>query len=136
LDPAFITRSLRMSVLLAAFAFLFISVYVGPSWGLGVLLGGLWSVANLYLIKFIVERLVTPNRDLSAGVVLLAVVKFPLLYGLGYLILSRPWYQPLAPLIGFLIPFTVIVLKAAGRAMLDLQGPDAGRKTTRALLKR
>ena len=70
------------------------------------------------------------------GVILIAVVKFPLLYVLGYLIISRPWYDPLAPLLGFLIPFAVIVLKAAGRMLLGLQGPDPGRKTIRAFLKR
>jgi hypothetical protein len=136
LDSAFITRSLRMSVALAAFAFLFTSVYVDVSWGLGVLLGALWGTANLYLIKFIIEQLVSPNRTLSTGVILIAIVKFPLLYVLGYLIISRPWYDPLAPLLGFLIPFAVIVLKAAGRMLLGLQGPDPGRKTMRAFLKR
>jgi hypothetical protein len=63
-------------------------------------------------------------------------VKFPLLYGLGYLILSRPWYPFWAPLIGFSLPLLVIILKAVGRVLLRIEGDDAGRKPVHANLKR
>jgi len=136
LDLAFIIRSLKLTALLAVLGFLFASVYVGAGWGLGFLLGAAWGIGNLYLIKILIQLSVRlDSRDWTA-VGILVLVKFPLLYGLGYLILSRSWYPFLAPVAGFSLPLGVIVLKAMGRVLLRIEGPDAGRKPAQADLKR
>jgi len=136
LDLAFITRSLKLTALLSGLGFIFASVYLGAGWGLGFILGAAWGIGNLYLIKRLIELSVRlEGRDLAA-VVILVLVKFPLLYGLGYLILSRSWYPFWAPVIGFSLPLAVIVLKAIGRVLLGIEGSDAGRKPVHADLKR
>lgn len=123
MDLSFITRSLKMTAGLAVLGFLFATVYGGWSWGLGFVLGAFWGVANLYLIKTLIGRVITlDNRDwLSVGVFLL--VKFPLLYVLGYLIISRDWYTVWAPVAGFSLSIVVIVLKAGGRAIMKMDEP-------------
>lgn len=109
-----------MTVALGLLGYVFGSVYVGWGWGLGFLLGALWGAGNLYLLKSLIERVVKiGDRDLMSIAVLMAV-KFPLLYFIGYLILSRDWYGVSAPVLGFSLSLGVIVLKAAGRMLLKL----------------
>ena len=121
---------------LALLGFLLGTYYVNTAWAVGFALGALWSIANLYLIKVLIEKVITLDKRPAGPVALLVLVKFPLLYGLGFLILSWGWYDVLAPLIGFSLPFAVVVLKAAGRFWLGIDGPDAGRKVIGAGLKR
>lgn len=135
MDLAFITRSLKMTAVLAVLGYLFATVYAGPGWGFGFLLGALWGVANLYLIKSLIERIVTlDERDwMTVGVFLL--VKFPLLYALGFFILSRDWYAVWAPVAGFSLSIVVIVLKAAGRAIMKMDEPKRRRVATHSGVK-
>jgi hypothetical protein len=136
LDSAFIIRSLRTAVALALLGFVLGAYYLNFAAGVGFLLGALWSIANLYLIKVLIEKVITLAKRPAGPVALLVLVKFPLLYGLGFLVLSWGWYDVLAPLCGFSLPFVVVVLKAAGRLWLGIDGPDAGRKPLGAGLKR
>ena len=136
MDSAFIIRSLRTTVALALLGFILGAYYVSSAWGVGFALGALWSIANLYLIKVLIEKVITLEKRPTGPVVLMVLVKFPLLYGLGFLVLSWGWYDVLAPLFGFSLPFAVIVLKAAGRFWLGIDGPGAGRKPVGAGLKR
>ncbi len=136
MDSAFIIRSLRATVALALLGFILAAYYVNTAWGVGFVLGALWSIANLYLLKVLIEKVITLDKRPAGPVVLLVLVKFPLLYGVGFLILSWGWYDVLAPLLGFSLPFAVIVLKAAGRMWLGIDGPGTGRKPVGAGLKR
>ena len=103
------------------------TVYVNDTWALGFLLGSVWSMANLYLIKGLVERVVTPHTGTLRSIVLHAVLKFPLLYAGGYFILSIGGFGVWAPMAGFALPFVVIVLKACGRMLLRIEGSGSGR---------
>lgn len=136
MDLAFVIRSLKLTALLAVLGFMFTSVYLGAGWGLGFLLGAAWGIGNLYLIKTLIELAVRLDGRDWTSVGVLVLVKFPLLYGLGYLVLSRPWYPFWAPVIGFSLPLAVIVLKAMGRVLMHIEGPDAGRKPAHSDLKR
>lgn len=112
-----------MTVALGLLGYLFATVYAGWGWGLGFLLGALWGAGNLYLLKLLIERVLkVGDRDWMPVAVLLAV-KFPLLYFIGYLILSRDWYVLWAPVMGFSLSLAVIVLKAGGRMLLHLDEP-------------
>jgi hypothetical protein len=125
-----------MTVALAVLAALFLIVYVGMGWAVGFLLGALWSCGNIYLIKRLVERVVTPQRRPLGATIWLALIKLPLWYAVGYLIISRHEYSLFAPLAGFPLPLLVIVLKALGRMWLGIEGPGSGRKPASAGLKR
>jgi hypothetical protein len=75
----------------------------------------------------LIVRFITPGERPWAPLLGVALLKFPLLYLAGYLVLGQPYYPVTAPLLGFSLPFAVLVLKAGGRLLLDIHGPDAGR---------
>jgi len=135
LDTAFLSRTLRASLFLTALAYLLLSYYRGGPWALGFALGSLWSAANFFLLRQLIVRIVTLEERAWSTVAFLTLVKFPLLYLAGYLVLSQSAYPVEAPLFGFGLPFMVLVLKAGGRMILGLEGPDAGRNP-RSLLGR
>lgn len=72
-------------------------------------MGALWAVANLIFLRFILVRWLKapgtgqggPSLALIGGLVL----KFPLLYGLGYLLLASGWFRIEGLVIGFITPF-------------------------------
>ena len=135
MDTAFVTRTLRASAWFGGLVCLLAAYYAGWNWSLGLALGTAWSMANLFLIKSLIERLIRTGERPWSAVLLLVLVKFPLLYLAGFLILRLGSYSPVAPLLGFWVPFVVMVLKALGRLLLGLQGSDAGRKPIGSLLK-
>jgi len=117
LDMDFLRRVLVTSSVLAIVLFLFGSVYFGWRSGLGLAFGTAWSVANLYLMIQLVKVVVQEGQIRRKRVVLLALVKFPVLYGLAYLILRFGELPVMAFVIGFGIPFAVMVLKVLGRML-------------------
>jgi len=116
-----------MAVALSIMGYMLATVYLNDIWALGFLLGSAWSMANLYLIKGLVERVVTPHTGTLRSIVLHAVLKFPVLYAAGYFILSIGGFGVWAPMAGFALPFVVIVLKAGGRMLLGIEGSGPGR---------
>jgi hypothetical protein len=133
LDTAFISRTLRATLLLTALSYLLFTYYKGGSWALGFCLGALWSAANLYLLREIVTRLITVGDRPMTALLVLVLLKFPLLYLGGYFILAAGSYPVASPLLGFGLPLAVLVLKAAGRLLLGIHGPDAGRLSRRVI---
>ncbi len=119
LDMDFLRRVLVTSSVLAILSFLFIAVYVGWRFGVGVLFGTAWSVANFHLLIQLVKIMVEEGRIRHKRVALLALVKFPILYGLAYLVLRFAELPALAFVIGFGVPFFVMVMKALGRMLND-----------------
>ena len=119
-----------MAIALSIFGYMLAVVYSNGTWALGFLLGSAWSVANLYIIKGLVELVITPHTGSLRRIALHAVFKFPLLYAGGYFILSAGGYTIWAPMAGFSLPFVVIVLKACGRLLLGIEGSGPGRKAT------
>jgi hypothetical protein len=127
LDTAFIGRALKASLFLTALSYLLLSYYEGGGWALGFCLGALWSVANLYLLKELITRWIKVGDRPLLPLLVVALVKFPLLYLAGFWVLRASSYPVWAPLLGFGLPFAVVVLKAGGRLCLGLEGPGAGR---------
>jgi hypothetical protein len=130
MDLAFIRRSIIASLVLTGFAFLGLSAYGKSDWAWGVGLGSLWACLNWWLISAVVQVLLVKERRLSGpSKVRLAVlmsVKFPVLYGTGYLLL-RLGFPVLSLLAGFWIILGVVTAKAAGRLILGMDPvPEAG----------
>jgi hypothetical protein len=89
------------------------------SWGLGVAVGALWAIANLIFLRFILVRWLKAP-DTAAGGPSLALIgglilKFPLLYGVGYLLLASGWFRIEGLVIGFVIPFAAAFVHALGQ---------------------
>ena len=94
-----------------------------PSSGAGWFLGVLWSVINLYFIGVIVRILMAKRPGGKLRAALIVVVKIPLLYTIGFLLLASGRFNVVALLAGFTWPFIVVTLKILGRAILKMDRP-------------
>lgn len=111
----FLRRIHRTSLMATVAGALFAAVYASYATGIGFAAGALWSLANLRLLEAIVTTL-TGGRHAKRRAVLAGVANVALL-ALGGLLLVR---LPVLPLVaGFTLPFAVIFLKAASRALLE-----------------
>ena len=115
----FINRIIRTSLILAALQYPFVALYVGWQMALGIMLGCAWGAVNLVFIKYIIVALITPNKASKRRIMILAAIKFPLLYAIGYLLLKVGYFTPMSLLIGFTMIFLVTFLKALGRFLID-----------------
>jgi hypothetical protein len=124
----FIHRVMATSAVLAGLSLLFVSVYYDWRFGLGIFIGTAWGIANLHFLTQLVGAVVEPGLLHKRKVVLLALIKFPVLYGAAYLILHFGDLSMLSFLIGFNIIFAVALLKVLGRLLNErleqVQPPD------------
>jgi hypothetical protein len=96
---------------------------------LAVLLGAFWGCLNLLAIRIIVVSLLTPHKkNLTLGLIIL-FAKLPVLYGIGYLLIT--WdYLPIGGLLwGFSGILIVMVLKVLGRLYLGLDNKVKANET-------
>lgn len=129
MDLRFIDRVIKTTLILAAILFPFFAVYININFALAVLLGAFWGCLNLLAIRIIVVSLLTPHKkNLSLGLIIL-LVKLPVLYGIGYLLLT--WsYLPVGGLLwGFSGILIVAVLKVLGRLYLGLDNKVKANET-------
>ena len=124
----FISRIIRTTLIVAGVLLLFGSVYYRPSEALGCFVGAVWGVLNLYFIKILITETLTPEETRTRVALVLALIKFPALYVLGYFILASGWFSPISLLIGFSLMFAVAVLKVLGRLILGMDNLEFKRK--------
>lgn len=113
----FLHRVMATSAVLAGLALLFVSVYYDWRFGLGLFIGTAWGIANLHFLTQLIRAIVEPGTLHKRKVILLALVKFPVLYGAAYAILRFGELSMLSFLIGFNILFAVALLKVLGRLL-------------------
>ena len=119
----FITRIIKTTAILALVAALATSVYFDWVFALGLLIGSVWGLVNLYFLKKIITEAISPGETRTGSVVLLILVKFPLLYIGGYFIVAWNFFPVYSLLAGFSLMFVVMVLKILGRMILGLDMP-------------
>jgi hypothetical protein len=111
--------------------------YRGPYPAAGFAAGCAWSLVNLHLIRLLVLLVADDPRKRRLRIAAVLLLKVPVLYGIGYILLSAARLEALWLLAGFGWPLLVVVLKAAGRLLLGLDakrspmgaaGPGAARK--------
>jgi len=115
----FLTRVRRTTLLMGAIAALVIATYAGPRPGLAAVLGMTWSLVNFALLERLVVAITGAARRSHAEVkraAFNAAGMFVLFAAGGVLLVLLP---PVWMLVGFLIPFAVLVLKAASRLLLE-----------------
>src|SRR5262245_40738107 len=113
-----LTRVRKSSLWGGGFVALLIGRYVGWPHGLAAELGGVWSLLNLALIQRLVVALTGPDKATrpalrSAAISIGGMVP---LFAAGAVMLAK--LPPQSLLVGFLIPFAVIVLKAVSLLIL------------------
>ena len=123
MDLGFIHRSIRTTLALTGLVFLALVALGHVEWAWSVALGSVWACLNWLLISAVVRILLVKDRNLSVpskirlGVLML--VKFPLLYGAGYLLL-RQGLPVVGLLAGFWMILGVVIAKAGGRLILGM----------------
>ena len=120
MDRAFLTRIGRTTAALGALVFLFVAVYYDVRFGLGILVGCLWGIANFAALTALITATIRPGPVARRRALVVATIKFPALYFVGWLILRTGWFTPVALVLGFSLLFLVTLLKALGRWYLQL----------------
>lgn len=118
----FITRVIKTSLVVSLIQLPFISLYFDYRFSLGIVLGCLWGVANLHFMRSLVVCYTDLSGRNKRRLLLLLLVKVPLLYFGGYLLLRSGIFPILSLVTGFTLIFVVILLKALGRWLLSLDG--------------
>jgi hypothetical protein len=116
----FITRIIRTTAILALVVALYLTMYVAGKTALGFLVGVTWSLVNLYFIKGLVTEVITPRETRKDVAVVLGLIKFPILYVGGFLIIASGYFPVIALLAGFSLIFPVALLKVLGRVILRM----------------
>lgn len=80
-----------------------------------VALGGGWSLANLWILRSLAPTLLAQDRRRGWRFVLLLLLKFPVLYLLGWVLLTRSGFSGIGLLVGFSLPLSVLT----GSALFD-----------------
>lgn len=115
----FIYRIIRTSLIVAVLSFLFISVYYSFPFGLGLFLGTAWGCLNLFFITQLITEAISLKKPNKGRIILILLVKFPLLYFAGYMLLWLKYFPVESLVIGFTLIFAVIFLKALGRLIFS-----------------
>ncbi len=114
-----IKRTYRTALIVAILVFLYSWGYYSFPSAVGILTGTLWGCLNLFFITSLVTSFVKTGEKDYTKIWILLLVKFPVLYGLGFLALKINYFEPLSFLIGFSLVLAVIVLKILGRYFLE-----------------
>ena len=114
----FLQRTRRTSLWTGAVVALMLARYVTPKDGLAAALGALWSVVNLALLEQLIVALTGPGRGELPALrrVALALGGMLALLAAGAMLLMT--LPPQSALWGFLVPFAVLLLKAASLLLL------------------
>jgi hypothetical protein len=122
MGPEFIHRVIKTSLVVAVLGFLFVTVYYDFKFGAGILVGTIWGCLNLYFLTNLITEIFSPDKEVRRGkVILIVLVKFPLLYLVGYVLLVIKYFPAVSLLSGFTLIFLVMFLKALGRWVLSLE---------------
>ncbi|MCC6543307.1 MAG: hypothetical protein IT392_02250 [Nitrospirae bacterium] len=120
MERNFLKRSIRASVIVTVILFPFTLYYFGIHTGWGFVAGSAWNIVNVYLLSQVVINLITPhpsNKKLGA---VAGILKFPVLYGIGYVILSYTNPSVYGIMAGFTLILGIILLKAIGIYYLNI----------------
>jgi hypothetical protein len=115
----FINRVIRTSLILAAVVLVFGSVYYDWRHAVGVSSGLVFGSVNLWFLMGLIKNTITPQPRRPLPILIISVVKFPVLYFVGYLLLRSGVAPVPSYVIGFTMLFAVILLKVLGRQLVD-----------------
>jgi len=114
----FLARVRRATFWVAAVAALMTATYATPLQALAVALGSGWSLVNLFLLERLIVALTGEQRGTRAALkpATRTLVGMLLLFAAGAFLLRR--LPPAALMVGFFVPYAVLVLKALALLLL------------------
>ena len=86
--------------------------------GRAICAGALWGAANLYILKHLVLKMMANGKKEYLQICLLCLLKCPILYLGGYVLLKIPSLPPLYLFIGFSLLFVMTALWACKVTLL------------------
>ena len=131
-DTAFLRRVHISSLLFTVLGGMLASYAKGFAFGGAFVVAALWSTANFWALEQLMRLVISPQRD-GLKLVLALAVKIPVLYGSLLLILFKGGFTAIPLFIGFSLPLWILVMKAAGRALVPkiaLKPADSGAGQT------
>jgi len=125
----FLNRTLKTTGLLLLIFLPFGVYYLGVYPALAVFSGGVWGIVNFIFLAALIRAAFRPDGVDRRRLLGLALVKFPMLYGAAYCLLTVPEFTPPRFLIGFSVVLAVMVLKVLGRLLPGLhdENPEPKR---------
>jgi hypothetical protein len=120
MDLDLLKRVRKTSILIGLPLSAVISTYWGISAGGGWVAGAAWSLVNLYFLGSLVRKVITPGDRDVPSIVVTVFIKFPVLYGAGFLLLWNGYLSVAGLVAGFTWPFFVMLMKGLGRYYLRL----------------
>ena len=120
IGPDFIFRTLKTTGVVLLLVLVFGTVYVDFYDALAVFSAGIWSMVNLIFLAALIRTAVRPDGVDKTAAFGLAMIKFPLLYAAGYFLFTVDVFRPVPLIIGLSMVLAVMALKAAGRAVLNI----------------
>ncbi|MBP6875378.1 MAG: hypothetical protein KBD56_04855 [Candidatus Eisenbacteria bacterium] len=130
-DLSFVRRVLVTTAWLGALIALAAAVYRGWYWALSFSGGAVIGALNLVFLTVLVREVVRLGQRRWGTILSVLALKMPLVYGGLALLLIWRKTNAAAVMIGFSLPLVVIVLKAAGRALVQ-SGLFGGRTAGKA----
>jgi len=115
--PNFIDRTIRISGVVGAVLFVFLTPYYPAAVTWGFLIGVALSGLNLWTLQSLFGSILRGSSKAKAASYL--GIKFPLFYGLLLSVLYFISISHEAFFVGFVLPFVVIVLKTVGQVALE-----------------
>ena len=114
LDTDFIKRSLRVSIIVTIIVIPLISVYFSGSITMGFMAGSAWNIINLFLLTKLLNMFIMPHKVNKKWGIAAGIIKFPVLYGIGYIIIRYTNISRYGIMCGISVVLIVMVLKALG----------------------
>jgi hypothetical protein len=118
IDHDFIRRVIKTTIIVTIFVALFTTSYYNIHFAFGLVIGSMWNIINFWLIRLVVVGGLSKTPIRKSKLLILILVKFPLLYGLGYLIVRFGKFTAGSLLCGFSLLFIVLLLKTLGILIL------------------
>jgi hypothetical protein len=122
----FLTRVRKTSVVSGALVTLIMLVYTGPATAGAFGLGCAWTLVNLRILTLLVRLILKDGKRQNTRIAIVTLIKIPVLYAAGYLLLKSGVLPVMALLSGFVWPLFVVFLKAGGRLVLGLDNTERG----------
>ena len=120
MDRDFLKRSIRASVIVTAILAPFTFLYFDIPTGWGFVAGAAWNIINVYLLSQVITNLITPHQSNKKLGAVAGVLKFPVLYGIGFVILSYTNPSVYGIMAGFSLILAIFLLKAIGICYLNI----------------
>ncbi len=133
MDLALLHRSYRTTLILLPVVAWLCWAYAGPHVAIGAVSGGVLGLLNLRFLEEVAVSLLDPRGPQKLRLVLAAVAKCVLVFGVGFALLNWKIGSPLALGLGFPMALFVAGMKIVGQAYISRAGgsPDPALRAER-----